>query len=252
MGLAPAAGRPRTGFFFPFFFFEALTMRHAARCASGSILFLLLLGAAVVVATPAHAQKGGKLPAASVQQDTVAPRPTVLRPGDVVSLKVFREPDLTGDFRIDETGTVIIPHIGPIAATTVTPDSLRALIVATYSKYLRDPAITVTFTRRVSVLGEVKNPGLYQADPTQTVADLIAAAGGVTPDGRRDRVDLIRNGKQFVTKLTPDEPLITSPVQSGDQLYIEQRSWIARNPYVVGALIAAVISGAATIIAVEH
>jgi hypothetical protein len=36
-------------------------------------------------------------------------------------------------------------------------------------------------------------------------------------------------------------------VRSGDQLYIEQRSWIARNPYVVGALIAAVITGAATI-----
>lgn len=222
-------------------------MRYVARCMHRPFVRALTVCVAAVAGVgTARAQGGGQLPAASAAApDTSTAR--VLRPGDVVETKIYREPDLSGDFRIDESGLVILPHIGTIEATRISPDSVRALIVSTYSRFLRDPAITVTFLRRVSVLGEVKNPGLYQVDPTETVADLIAVAGGVTPDGRRDRVELLRNGHEFITRLTPDEPLVTSPVRSGDQLYIEQRSWIARNPYVVGALIAAVITGAATI-----
>jgi protein involved in polysaccharide export with SLBB domain len=96
-------------------------------------------------------------------------------------------------------------------------------------------------TRRVSVLGAVKNPGLYQADPTFTVADVISLAGGVTEEGRRDRVEVMRNGVEVVTRLSPDVPLAVSPVQSGDQIYVQQKSFLSRNPYIIPGVITTVL-----------
>jgi protein involved in polysaccharide export with SLBB domain len=213
----------------------------------GDVIRALSLSVAMAVAAAtAYGQTPARAPATAIQDSGLAQ--SMLRPGDIVQLRVFREPDLSGDFRIDETGTVVLPHLGSISATSATPDSVRSLIVTTYSRYLRDPAITVTFLRRVSVLGEVKSPGVYNADPTQSVADVIALAGGITPDGRRDRISLIRNGHEVIAKLTPDEPLVTSPIRSGDQLYVPQKSWIARNPAAFAGILSGILGGAAAII----
>ena len=211
----------------------------------GDVIRALSLSVAIVLAAAtAHGQNPAR--ATAVQDTTLAQ--SMLRPGDIVQLRVFREPDLSGDFRIDETGTVVLPHLGSVNATGGSPDSVRALIVATYSRYLRDPAITVTFLRRISVLGEVKSPGVYNADPTQSVADVLALAGGVTPDGRRDRISLIRNGHEVIAKLTPDEPLVTSPVRSGDQLYVPLKSWIARNPAAFAGILSGILGATAAVI----
>ncbi len=111
----------------------------------------------------------------------------VLRPGDVVRLRIWREPDLSGDFQVDEQGTVVLPKIGALSIKEMPAASLKTMLVDKYSTYLRDPAIDVTVLRRVNVLGAVKNPGLYPVDATMTVADVFALAGGVGPDGNPDK-----------------------------------------------------------------
>jgi protein involved in polysaccharide export with SLBB domain len=84
-----------------------------------------------------------------------------LRPGDVVRLRIWREPDLSGDFRVDEQGTVVFPKIGQKQVLGLQPDTLRSQLVRSYSVYLRNPAIEVTLLRRITILGGVRNPGLY-------------------------------------------------------------------------------------------
>ena len=117
---------------------------------------------------------------------------TVLRPGDVVRLRSWREPDLSGDFPVDETGVVVFPKIGPLTVTREAPESLKSKLVSAYQRYLRNPSIDVTMLRRVNILGEVRNPGLHPVDPTMTVADAIALAGGVTPIGSADKIEVRR------------------------------------------------------------
>jgi len=92
--------------------------------------------------------------------------------------------------------------------------------------------------RRVSVSGEVARPSLYLADATLTVGDLISLAGGITPSGNRKKVTLLRNGQVVVSALGPGTVLQDSPVQSGDQIFVPQRSWMARNGqvFLVGAV----------------
>ncbi len=163
----------------------------------------------------------------------------VLRPGDVVRLKVWREPDFSGDYPIDETGSAVFPRLGPLNVAAYSVDSLKQMLVTRYTEYLVNPSIEVTALRRVNVLGSVKNPGLYQVDPTMTVADALALAGGVTGDGKSDHVELVREGQHLDANLTAKTRLGDTPVRSGDQLYVPQRSWLSRNAGVIAAGVSA-------------
>lgn len=169
----------------------------------------------------------------------------VVRPGDKVRLKVWREPDLSGEFAVDEDGVVVLPKIGPVEIHDLSTDSIRTLLVARYSSSLRNPAVEVTVLHRVNVLGAVRNPGLYHVDLTTTVADVLAMAGGVTSQGNQNRIELVRGGKRLPVRLSGESRLAGSPIVSGDQLLVAERSWFERNT----GLIAAALTGTALVLA---
>ncbi len=176
----------------------------------------------------------------------------VLYPGDIVRLKIWREPDLSGDYDVNVHGEAVFPKIGSVHVTEITVDSLQRLLVSTYGQYLRDPAIEITPLRRVTVLGAVKNPGLYPVDPTMSVADAIALAGGPTPDGNQKRLELIRNGKKENVTVATTQEVGATEIRSGDELFVPERSWISRNGYIVGAVIGAVAVFGTTLISINH
>ena len=111
-------------------------------------------------------------------------------------------------------------------------DRLRQEILDAYNAQFRNQSIQVTVLRRIRVLGAVQNPGLYHADPTMTVADIVALAGGPTEQGRLDQVRLVRDGREIEARL--DSP-VAMQLQSGDQILVPERSWFARNTtWVIG------------------
>lgn len=186
------------------------------------------------------------LPAQQTSRQGLLARPTAaepdeLRPGDMVRLRIWREPDLSGDFMVDESGVVTLPRVGPVRVLGEPVDSLKAQLLALYRRYVNQPSIEVTPLRRVQVTGAVRTPGLYTVDPTMSVADAIALAGGITPDGRRDRVLLIRGDIPIDAELERRTGR-ASPLRSGDAVYVPQRSWLSRNPGLVIAAISATAS----------
>ena len=166
-----------------------------------------------------------------------------LRPGDIVKLTVWREPEWSGEFAVDESGVVTVPRLGPIRVTTMTPQVLRQFLADSLGRFLRNPSIEVTPLRRIQVLGAVRTPGLYPVAPTVAVGDVVALAGGATPDGKPDQVILRRGGQDLRVNLTRGTKLADTPVRTGDQLYVPQRSWINRN----AGLVAAGLSAATTL-----
>jgi polysaccharide export outer membrane protein len=189
-------------------------------CSTMHRLILRLLALTVLVA-PGVAAQATPADAAAVQGN--------LRPGDLIRLKIWREPDLSGDFPVSQTGDAVLPKIGTVNVTPLSVDSLTRFLRATYETYLRNPTIEVTLLRRITVSGAVRNPGLYPVDPTMTVADAVALAGGATGDGRLDRVYLSRGGKRMTIALNANSRLSDTPLTSGDQLSVPLRSWFSRN-----------------------
>jgi polysaccharide export outer membrane protein len=165
-----------------------------------------------------------------------APASTVdvaAQPGDKVKVKIYREEELSGEFVVPENGVVAFPKIGSVAVNTMSTDSLHKLLIAEYSKSLRDPAIEVTVLRRVNVVGSVRSPGFYYADPTVTVKGALALAGGVTPEGNKNKLELLRGGQHTTVSLTQMGTIADSPVQSGDQVSAPEKSWLSRNTALV-------------------
>ncbi len=198
-----------------------------------------LTAASLAGLCPASAQApGAKAPPASGDSARVAgPGAGALRPGDAIRLKIWREPDLSGDFPVEEDGVVVLPKIGRTRVTAEHPDSLKAQLVRTYATYLVNPSIQVQILRRIQVLGAVRTPGLYSVDPTMTIADALALAGGVTPQGRSNKVELRRAGEKVSGLLAGRLLIADSPIRSGDQVFVPERSWISRNPGIlIGAL----------------
>ncbi len=169
-----------------------------------------------------------------------------LRPGDLVRLRIWREPDMSGDFPVDESGMVVLPRVGPMRVTGEGPDQLRSRLVRAYEAFLQHSSIEVKLLRRVQVLGAVRNPGLYPVDATMTVADALALAGGTTPDGHPHRVELVRGGKRVPVQITGQTPISASSIRSGDQLFVPERSWLSRN---TGLATAGITGGVSLIIA---
>lgn len=192
---------------------------------------LLPLFAAALVLTPAGLES--QVPAAAYQ---------LLRPGDVVRLNIWREDDMSGEFVVDEAGIVIFPRVGEYRVLDDTPETLKARLLADYQQYLRNPSIEITVLRRIRIVGAVMNPGLHLVDPTVTLADALALAGGATINGDPDKLRIIRDGAELAVDLRADTRIADSPLRSGDQVYVPERSWVSRNAGVVAASITATVS----------
>ena len=163
-----------------------------------------------------------------------------LAPGDVIQLAFWREPQLGGDFPVDESGTVVLPLLGVRTVAQRPASELKRTLQEEYAQQVRNQEVRITLLRRVRILGAVKNPGLYRVDPTMTVVDALALAGGATEQGKLKGVRIYRDGKQVGAPLDPNAHLLPQ-LRSGDQIVVPERSWFARNGvYVVAAGISAV------------
>lgn len=203
---------------------------------------LLGLSYLVILAVPAAAQSTSDS-AASRPPTAVAVGPAradtaALRPGDVLRLKIWREPDLSGDFAVDETGTAVLPRLGATPVSGTPADQLKVRLTAEYQKYLNNPSIEVIPLRRISILGAVRNPGMYPVDPSITLGEAANVAGGADNDSRRSMIELKRNGITSRYDLRKEPGKASLPLSSGDQVYVPEKSWFSKNAtWVIGTAI---------------
>jgi polysaccharide export outer membrane protein len=106
--------------------------------------------------------------------------------GDLLDVNVFDTPEVSTKLRVDETGEVTLPLAGVLPVTGLTAEQAGRAIEARFrdTDVLKDPHVSVTIleyaTQGVTVLGEVKNPGVYPLLGGHGLLDLISTAGGLT------------------------------------------------------------------------
>jgi polysaccharide export outer membrane protein len=190
-------------------------MASVRRFAGLFVLFLVAL-VSVVIDTP-HA---------SAQQRAAAASPSgayMLGPTDRVRVKVYGEPDITGEYEIDANGNVSIPLAGQVRAGGLTTRQLERSIVAALSKgIVRDPRVNVEMLayRPFYILGEVKKSGEYPYRVGLTVLDAVATAGGYTYRANEGKVYLRRAGSTVEEIYPMDAPVLVYP---GDNVRVPER-----------------------------
>ncbi len=122
----------------------------------------------------------------------------ILGTGDKVRITVFDEPELSGDFEIDASGSLSLQLIGKVKATGLNTRDLRHRIVERLRNgYLLRPQVTVDVLayRPFYIIGDVKKPGSYPYVSGMTVVNAIALAGGyflTEDDDVRFRLEVTR------------------------------------------------------------
>jgi polysaccharide export outer membrane protein len=103
--------------------------------------------------------------------------------GDVLEIRVYQEPDLSGVVRISTEGTIDYPFCGRVTAAGLYSTSLAdALAACLRNGYLKNPQVMVFLkeynSKKVFVFGEVQKPGTFPFEEHMTIVQAITLSGG--------------------------------------------------------------------------
>ena len=117
--------------------------------------------------------------------------------GDLLEVKVFQAPELSGETRVDNNGNISLPLLGDIYVKGLTKNQLEQQIQSLLARdLLQNPHVTVfikEFTaQRVTVEGSVTKPGVYPIQGQMTLLQALALAGGPVDLANQKQVLLFR------------------------------------------------------------
>lgn len=190
-----------------------------------------------------------------------------IRPGDRITARLFTAAGdevnvVSGERIVDIRGVVFLPYVGSVPVAGLSETSLREMLRERYSQFYDQPVVDVTVELRVNVTGSVGSPGQFFLDPTATVMDAMAAAGGVGSElavvgaqvpADPSRTRLVRDGELLILNLRPEEiqdTVLTMRVRSGDWYHVpsRERSRIRDEITFWGSVISFVSSAVALVI----
>jgi len=154
-------------------------------------------------------------------------------PRDLVAVRVFEEPELNVDVRVNEDGSIRLPLVGKVPAEGLTENELAARLKKTLeSDLLQRASVSVEVTefrsRPISVLGAVRQPGSLNFSGRLTLLEAITAAGGLAEnhgesvfvlrratDGLTDQVSISIN--DLLVRADPD---VNIPIFANDLINV--------------------------------
>ena len=108
-----------------------------------------------------------------------------VKPGDLLAISVWKEPDLQGPVLVRPDGTFSFPLAGQMDARNKTVAELQQMVTDKLRKYISDPVVTVSVQEikgnKVYVIGQVNKPGDFVVNPRVDVMQALSMAGGTTP-----------------------------------------------------------------------
>jgi polysaccharide export outer membrane protein len=180
---------------------------------------------------------------ADVPAPATSPAPTaasgatdyLLRPSDILQVKVFQEDDLTREVSVSQEYTVSLPLIGTVDLRKRTVRQAEELIRQLYDRdFLVNPQVTVIVLRyaerAVNVIGMVNSPQAVPFPPERglTLLEAIARAGGFNRLADRSKVSITRTDDRGVaTTLTVNaDRLVNSnlwTLQVDDVIFVPEK-----------------------------
>ena len=176
-------------------------------------------------------------------------RASTLRPGDVLSISVFRVPEFSKNVRIDEDGTFIYPMCGEIEAAGKTVRAIAKELELKLKDQVAEPHVDIFVdswaNRTVYILGEVQSSKSLELPKysKMTALQAISAAGGFTQYADLNNVAVLRrrpDDDSILERIKIDVSALVSKTSGGDdfKLHPEDTLIIPKAPpiYLTGAV----------------
>ena len=178
----------------------------------------------------------------------------ILEPGDGVRITFYNitEDDVSGDFFIQQKGNLQLPYIGMIATQNKEFSLIRSEIEGKLDSLYRGVELIVLPLYRISVLGEVRSPGVYYVTGVEKLMDVIALAGGETSDSDMSEIYVERKDKEFVfdaEELIEQETNIEDfYLQSGDRVFVSRKWGSSRSTAILISAAGLIVAIAALVV----
>ena len=167
----------------------------------------------------------------SIDPDVV--KPFLRDTGNETNTVGNNNPSLRG-YLVDASGNIRFPVLGTLSVAGKTRGEIEEDLKARLSQYVTDVVVDVRILNfKVTVLGEVRNPGVFTIDDERvTIPQAIGLAGDLTEDGKRENVTVIRevNGVQKVTRID----LTKSDLFNSDFYFLKQNDVVYVEPSLKG------------------
>ncbi|MEP6717259.1 MAG: polysaccharide biosynthesis/export family protein [Terriglobia bacterium] len=201
----------------------------------------LILPAVIMAVAVCAAQTESKsapppaaVPAPSAAGSPAAPEPTagkyVIGPLDVLEIKVWHNPDLTGFFPVRPDGFISMPLIGEFKADGLTVAELTSLVKEKLSAQINDPDVNIqpsrTNSKKIFILGQCNRQGEMPLMGEMKVLDAISNCGGFKDFANPKKIYVLRGTQRFpfnyndVSKGKRMEQNIV--LQSGDYIIVPE------------------------------
>jgi polysaccharide export outer membrane protein len=156
-------------------------------------IWLLMAGEAAAQATAGTAGAA----AAPVKPRPDEPRDYIIGPEDVLDIVVWDNTHISRTVPVRPDGKISLPLLNDVKAAGFTPMQLRDQLVPALKPYIPNATVSVIVrdinSFKVTVMGEVKEPGRFQLRSRSTVLEALAMAGGFTEYASRGRIIVMRH-----------------------------------------------------------
>jgi polysaccharide biosynthesis/export protein len=158
-------------------------------------------------------------------------KPVVIRPGDVVQVRVFNQDQLSSRTKVRDDGMITLPLLHDVPAAGLAPLALAETVEERLKTLVRNAVVTVSIEERkpptVLVVGEAVKPGAYAIDFDAGVLQALASAGGLTPDAHDDSIFVVRSSAPmrirfaYEALLQPTSKARNFKLEDGDVIVVE-------------------------------
>ncbi|MCL2825284.1 MAG: polysaccharide export protein [Polyangiaceae bacterium] len=133
----------------------------------------------------------------------------IIGASDRLSIRVFAHDEFNTDIQVRPDGTITIAMIGDMKALDLTPTQLKDQIIKAVASFVKDKDVMVTVavtevnSYKVTVSGNVVQPGVFPSKEFLTVAEAVALAAGPNRFAKSKEAVVIRPQKGGGVKRIP-------------------------------------------------
>lgn len=173
-------------------------------------------------------------------------RATGFQVGDRILLQVEGDSTLTDTFTVVAGPALRLPNIGEVTLAAVSRADLETYLTRELGRYINGPVVQARALIRVSVVGEVTNPGYYAVPIDLVLADALMLAGGATKDARVDQMGIWRGnssvwgGNKLQEAIARGATLDELGIRAGDRIQVPAQRDAESQWRIVGIVVGSI------------
>ncbi|NNM04392.1 MAG: hypothetical protein HKO65_04760 [Gemmatimonadetes bacterium] len=157
------------------------------------------------------------------------------QPGDQILFFVEGEEEFPDTLVVEGGPSVLIPNVGPVSLEGILRSELQDHLLEELAKYIRDPIVRVKPTIRLTMGGNVNQPGFYTFPADLPIGEAIMQAGGPTGEARMSAIKVQREGlllfggKETQRAIAQGLTFDQMGLRAGDEVNIPEKIFTTRR-----------------------